>query len=294
MPVPQVIVTLSPSGDLIAELPGINGSRRKVDLISPNSFVEILSNTILTLQAIRDKQDLDIEASKAAKEAEKSYNEKTVRKARIARDAANMASLRLTTLNENISKLETILAKDETTIGVLYKILNAQLVSQSKLGEDGAPTNQQVKHWEKHGTQDEYISGRYFSDPSCPFCKSEGRFEKGKNREISLKGLSFQEALKLGLISRGFNPSKNNPDLFLKGKVLLKLETSKILDFKTKIYFSKAQITNLIEDGKSYAKVHGFQPQEAKPKKLGSGVTVKKLVRKLPASKPSKLKNLSF
>jgi hypothetical protein len=40
---PQVLITLSPDGSLIAELPGINGSRRQVPITSLSSIRTILS-----------------------------------------------------------------------------------------------------------------------------------------------------------------------------------------------------------------------------------------------------------
>jgi hypothetical protein len=55
----------------------------------------------------------------------------------------------------------------ETT---LLRILQNQLRQQVEIGLDGAPTGQQVRHWERH---------QIWSDPSCRFCISEGRFESG-------------------------------------------------------------------------------------------------------------------
>lgn len=86
--VPQVLVTLSPDGQLIAELPGANGSRRRVEL-------------------------------RRGCEAES-----------------------------------------------LTRMLQAQLASQVAIGEDGAPTQAQVRHWERHSV---------FADPRCPHCVHDGR-----------------------------------------------------------------------------------------------------------------------
>jgi hypothetical protein len=86
--VPQVLVTLSPQGGLVAELPGANGSRRRVDL------------------------------------------------------------------------------KHGDAAETLLRILHAQLASRVAIGEDGAPTQAQVRHWERH---------QIFADPRCPHCRAEGR-----------------------------------------------------------------------------------------------------------------------
>lgn len=85
---PQVIVTLSPQGGLVVELPGANGGRHRVEL----------------------------------------------------RHGAEGEDLR--------------------------RILEAQLGQRCQLGEDGSPTQAQVKHWEQHGV---------FADERCPFCIAEGR-----------------------------------------------------------------------------------------------------------------------
>ena len=85
---PQVILTISPTGELQLELPGANGARRRIGV-----------------------------------------NEHSL--APIAR-----------------------------------RILEAQALRAIAIGEDGAPTQAQVRHWESHG------NGR-FRDPRCPFCSEE-------------------------------------------------------------------------------------------------------------------------
>jgi hypothetical protein len=285
---PQLIISLNASGNLIAELPGINGSRRKVDLVSPQDFTYTISNAILALQAVRDLDELNTIASDAAQKAESAkQNQKLelTRRAKVARDAANIAAQRIGDLNQNITSLENLLKKDETTTGMLHRILSAQINNKSKLGEDGAPTQAQSLHWQRHET---------FSDPSCTFCKSEGRFEPGKNREKAIKNLSIHEALTLGLISRGYKQSKNNPDIFTLGKLGCWISNNRVQD-KNKIFWSKSQLDKLIQQGKDYAKQTSFEPQEFKQKtiKLGQGVSVKKTVSRVPVTK-SKLKNLSL
>ena len=48
----------------------------------------------------------------------------------------------------------------------LLRILQAQLLDQVEIGLDGAPTGQQVEHWERH--QD-------WPRDTCRFCIAEGR-----------------------------------------------------------------------------------------------------------------------
>lgn len=48
----------------------------------------------------------------------------------------------------------------------LLRILQGQLRSKVEIGLDGAPTNAQVKHWERHGI---------WADPTCAFCIAEQR-----------------------------------------------------------------------------------------------------------------------
>ena len=88
---PQVLITLSPSGNLQAELPGANGARRVVP--------------------IRDLESIE-------------------------------------------------------------RMLRGQLSAHYEIGEDGAPTSRQVRHWERHDV---------FADPQCPFCIAEGRIKKANN-----------------------------------------------------------------------------------------------------------------
>jgi hypothetical protein len=48
----------------------------------------------------------------------------------------------------------------------LLRILQAQLEDQVDIGEDGAPTVQQLRHWERHAT---------VPMANCRFCIAEGR-----------------------------------------------------------------------------------------------------------------------
>ncbi len=219
--IPQIIVSLSPNGELVAELPGLNGSRRKVNLKSGSA------------------------------------------------------------------------EKD------LIHILKSQLKNKIEIGLDGAPTQSQTLHWERHGMLCEDISCKkhgtphsheIWSDPSCPHCKAEGRFEAGYNRERAIKNLTENEALKLGLISRGFDQSKNNPDIWTKknmGSLFLKPD-GKILNHQH-IQWSKDHRDALILDGKIHAKQIGFVPSEAKPRKISGGITIRRVTKVIKETQKEKL-----
>lgn len=60
------------------------------------------------------------------------------------------------------------------TEATLRRILTDQLTGHVAIGEDGAPTAQQVKHWEKHSV---------FADERCAFCINEGRITRSKSRQ---------------------------------------------------------------------------------------------------------------
>ena len=66
----------------------------------------------------------------------------------------------------------------------LLRILQGQLTSRAQLGEDGAPTQAQVRHWERHG------EGQW-PDDRCPFCIAEGRAVPARlHRHASTPGRS--------------------------------------------------------------------------------------------------------
>ena len=56
--------------------------------------------------------------------------------------------------------------RDGELASTCHRILAAQLLEQTEIGLDGAPTQAQVKHWERHGI---------WADSQCRFCLSEGR-----------------------------------------------------------------------------------------------------------------------
>jgi len=292
MPVPQITITLNPQGDLIGELPGLNGSRHKIPLNPPPNFTKIIGDTIQTLTAIRDQHNLNIEATETTEIFKKHNTSENKLIAQRASEKAQTANLLVQNLPATIAALTSILDKDATLNETLTRILTAQLENKSKLGEDGAPTNQQVNHWDKHSI---------FSDPMCPFCKAEGRFETGKNRERTIKNLSLHEALTLGLVARGYKPHKHNPHIFQLGKMSAHLTSLNKIHDQHNVFWSKADLEKLIKDGKQYALETNFEPQEYKKAStsLGNGVTVKRHIEKVP-NKPQRkspvksLKELSF
>lgn len=248
MSVPQLILTLNSSGNPVIELPGLNGSRRKIELEPKHESITAIGNAI---EVLRQVANLDPELQSRA--------------------------------NEAANNLNTILISDNTFSDIIIRILEAQVQNKVKIGEDGAPTQQQIKHWERHSN--------IWGDPSCPFCIVEGKFEPGKNREKSIKGLNIAEALKLGLLQRGFVQSKNNENIYTKPKtnLIATIRGEKVFD-KNQIQWSKTQIENLIEDGKNYAKRNGFQskPKEKKISLKRKGVTVRTVSYKNVKSIPTK------
>lgn len=56
----------------------------------------------------------------------------------------------------------------------LLRILRAQEMDQTEIGLDGAPTGQQLKHWERHGV---------WPDSRCRFCIAEGRAKGQSQRQ---------------------------------------------------------------------------------------------------------------
>lgn len=55
-----------------------------------------------------------------------------------------------------------------TELATIQRVLRGQLVEAVALGEDGSPTQAQVRHWERCGQAS-------FGDERCPFCLAEGR-----------------------------------------------------------------------------------------------------------------------
>lgn len=55
--------------------------------------------------------------------------------------------------------------------GDCLRILQGLARRAIEIGEDGAPTQAQVKHWERH---------ELFPDPRCPFCRAEDRVGPAK------------------------------------------------------------------------------------------------------------------
>lgn len=260
---PQIIVSLSNQGELVTELPGLNGSRRKINLKQSETSKPAIAYALSVLNDISNL-NLDIEGTSAVAKAAATLNH-LQSKIQAARDAFN--------------QLSNIINNDNTTCDVILRILEARVANRSQIGEDGNPTEQQVRHWQKH-------SG-IFGDPSCPFCISEGKFEKGKNREKSIRNLSEFEALRLGLISRGFVQSKNNQDIWTKKNMdpIFLLPNGQVKNNK-QVLWSKEHRSALIQDGKIHAKTFGFSPP---PVFKREGCVVKKLPKLIQETQGEKL-----
>lgn len=59
-----------------------------------------------------------------------------------------------------------IVCRDGEIAGTLHRILLAQALDRTEIGLDGAPTQAQVRHWERH---------EIWPDSHCRFCLAEGR-----------------------------------------------------------------------------------------------------------------------
>ena len=266
MATPQIIITLSASGQPVIELPGLNGSRRKINLEPKSSSIVAIGIALEVLKDISEiKIDDTIDGSIRTNAAK-------------AVDLLNQLQGKINRANEAANGLTSTLNSDNTFSDIILRILEAQVSNSNNLGSDGAPTQAQVRHWEKH-------SG-IFGDPSCSFCISEGKFEPGKNREKAIKGISTYECLRLGLISRGYTQNPKNPTIFSRfNHPNILIINGKVQD-KNHIQWSETNTLRLIEDGKVYAKKTGFIPQEAKPRTIGKGAKVRTLVKKpKPGSK---------
>ena len=56
----------------------------------------------------------------------------------------------------------------------IRRVLQSLAEGQTAIGQDGAPTRQQVLHWERHST---------FPDSRCPFCVKMGAFGEALRRQ---------------------------------------------------------------------------------------------------------------
>lgn len=261
--VPQLIISLSPQGELICELPGLNGSRRKINLEANKTSNAAIANASKALREISNLEAQTTGITDATK----------------ANDLLNLLQGKIHAAADAANQISNLQNQDNTICDILLRILQGQQTSKSRLGEDGAPTASQIKHWDKHGALCEdkeciknkkglrpHSHDQVWSDPSCPHCISEGRFDPGYNREDNrkIKDLSEYEALRCGLISRGYSETtktksgtlvfkkQNMADIFL-------LPNGKIQDHKH-VEWLKDNRNALIQDGKIHAKQFGFNP----------------------------------
>jgi hypothetical protein len=67
--------------------------------------------------------------------------------------------------------------RDEGIERTLQRILEAQARSRVECGEDGSPTEQQVRHWERHSQ---------WPDERCKFCITEGITQTSRKKKTLL------------------------------------------------------------------------------------------------------------
>ena len=56
--------------------------------------------------------------------------------------------------------------RDEFALPLIRRMLASQANGDTAIGLDGAPTRQQVWHWQRHAT---------ITDSRCPFCRAESK-----------------------------------------------------------------------------------------------------------------------
>lgn len=67
-----------------------------------------------------------------------------------------------------------IAMRDSEAVATLKRVLAAQAAGDVEIGFDGAPTTQQLKHWERH---------EQWPDASCRFCLAEDRIRPSSKRQ---------------------------------------------------------------------------------------------------------------
>lgn len=67
-------------------------------------------------------------------------------------------------------------------IETIERVLRARAVQQHSIGQDGAPTRQQVRHWQMHQNA---------ADDKCPFCQHEKRLFR--ERKALLQAMTPEE-----------------------------------------------------------------------------------------------------
>lgn len=75
----------------------------------------------------------------------------------------------------------------------LLRILVNQRLDQTEIGTDGAPTTQQLKHWERHSI---------WPDSRCRFCLAEGRAKATEPKRLRLSELISHEGGENGVTVR--------------------------------------------------------------------------------------------
>lgn len=81
----------------------------------------------------------------------------------------------------------------------LVRILEARLTAPYQLGEDGQPTEAQVRHWERH---------EVWPDGRCPFCVAEGRISGPAKSRATLLVISEAGGVTIRRLPEGARGAK--------------------------------------------------------------------------------------
>ena len=91
--------------------------------------------------------------------------------------------------------LRAVPMRDSETAATLHRVLAAQFAAHYSIGEDGAPTQGQVAHWERHGI---------FPDSRCAFCVAEGRAKPHQSSRVAPRVVA-----KIGQVTVRHLPARN-------------------------------------------------------------------------------------
>lgn len=204
---PTVIVTLNTAGQLCAELPGPAG-RRKIELRNM-------------------REGKDVTAAIALLEA---------------RDDEGKATA---TVGELRTMLQGLIEANRVE-AVLVRTLEGMARKAYNIGEDGAPTQSQVRHWERHDI---------WSDPQCPHCVGEGRFPpKAKNHD---RRITKADAAALALRARGY-VERSAGKWYRQGFATVVVSPSGVVSSPNLGKWSKEDVARLRDEGQKEANLRQY------------------------------------
>lgn len=168
---------------------------------------------------------------------------------------------------------------------VLRVCLEGMAKKQYSVGEDGAPTSAQVRHWQRHGTARPHAEGRieYFTadgqigwgDPQCPFCQAEGRFSRATKRDRRITKI---DAGALALRARGYI-ERSAGKWFHKSRETVFLSPTGVLASPQTGKWPRAKVEELREEGQAEANRLGYTSPQFRKDILAShsdGTVVRK------------------